>query len=214
MSIADRTLADQLRDGILSGEFPPSSRLVELQLAERYDVSRAAVRAAIAELDKEGLVEREANRGATVRNVSLAEAIQVTQVRNAVESLIAAQAATVATADEGAELLAIVQQMRDAISRGDHLGYSELNGRFHRRIREISRHTVAAEVVENLRNRAARHNFRLALVPGRPDESVLQHATIAEAVAAGDAAAADAAMHAHLDSVIDVLRRWGSVIGS
>lgn len=214
MSVADRTLAGQLRDGILSGEFPPSSRLVELRLAERYDVSRAAVRDAIAELDKEGLVEREANRGATVRNVSLAEAIQITQVRTAVESLIAAQAATVASADEGAELLAIVQQMRDEIPRGDHVGYSELNGLFHRRIREISRHTVAAEVVENLRNRAARHNFRLALVPGRPDESVMQHAALAEAIAAGDAAAADAAMRAHLDSVVDVLRRWGSVIGS
>jgi DNA-binding FadR family transcriptional regulator len=68
-------------------------------------------------------------------------------------------------------------------------------------------------MVENLRNRAARHAFRLALLPGRPNESIVQHSAIAEAIAAGDAAAADAAMRAHLYSVVHVLRRWGGVIG-
>jgi DNA-binding GntR family transcriptional regulator len=201
-------LVDRLREGILTGEFPPASRLVELQLAERFAVSRASVRAAIAELDKEGLVDREANRGATVRSVSLAEAIQITEVRTAVESLIAARAATDATPDERAELLGIVDQMRAAVEADQAKTYSELNATFHRRIREISGHTVGAEVVENLRNRAAAHDFRLALVPGRPRDSVQQHAAIAEAIAGGDAPGADAAMRAHLHSVMGVLKRW------
>lgn len=206
--LPERSLADVLRDGILAGEYLPGSRLVELALAERYRVSRAAVRAAIAELDKEGLVQREANRGATVRHVSLAEAIEITEVRTAVESLIAARAAQVASVAERAELLAIVEQMHAAVAAAEHGGYSELNGVFHRRIREIARHEVAAEVVENLRNRAARHEFRLALMPGRPNDSVVQHASIAQAIAAGDSAGAEAAMRAHLHSVMHVLRRW------
>ena len=60
-------IADRLRDDILQGDFPPGERLIELQLTERYGVGRAAIRAARVELDAAGLVQREANRGATVR---------------------------------------------------------------------------------------------------------------------------------------------------
>ena len=60
----------------------------------------------------------------------------------------------------------------------------------------------------NLRNRAAHHQFRLALVPGRAAESLAQHRAIVEAVTSGDGPAAEAAMRAHLASVIDVLRQW------
>ncbi|MGH9191388.1 MAG: GntR family transcriptional regulator, partial [Acidimicrobiales bacterium] len=53
-------VADRLRDDILKGAFPPGERLIELQLTERYGVGRAAIRAALVELDAEGLVQREA----------------------------------------------------------------------------------------------------------------------------------------------------------
>ena len=73
----------------------------------------------------------------------------------------------------------------------------------------MSRHTIAADLVTNLRNRAAHHQYRLSLMPGRPSESVGQHAAIADAIAAGDPSAAAAAMDTHLGSVVEVLRRWG-----
>ena len=68
-----RTIAnitDDLRSDILAGVFPPGDRLVELQLSERYAVGRASVRSALVELATEGLVDRAANRGATVRRIS------------------------------------------------------------------------------------------------------------------------------------------------
>ena len=76
-----------------SGTFPPGERLIELQLTERYGVGRAAIRAALVELDAEGLVQREANRGAAVRRISVAEAIEITQARAVLEGLIARLAA-------------------------------------------------------------------------------------------------------------------------
>jgi DNA-binding FadR family transcriptional regulator len=45
-------------------------------------------------------------------------------------------------------------------------------------------------------------------MPGRPAESLGQHEAIVDAVVAGDAEAAEAAMNAHLRSVMDLLRRW------
>jgi DNA-binding GntR family transcriptional regulator len=201
-------VADRLRADILSGSLLPGERLVELNLAQRYDVGRAAVRAALVELDGEGLVQREANRGATVRRVSLTEAIEITEARGVLEGLIARLAAERASDDERAELAAIIADMETAVSGGEAGSYSELNRRFHRRLREIARHEVSQELVDNLRNRAVHHQYRLSMVPGRSTESLEQHRAVADAVIAGDPAAAEAAMRAHLDSVAAVLRHW------
>jgi len=205
------TTTDVLRAHVLDGTLAPGSRLVELQLADRYAVSRAAVRAAIGELAKEGLVDRQANRGATVRQVALDEAIQIAEVRNLLESFLAARAAVMATSAERAELSSIVGKMGDAVGDDELARYSELNRLLHRRLREIARHAVASELVDNLRNRAAHHEFRLALIPGRAAESLPQHAAIVDAVVVADAPRAERAMRDHLDSVATVLRQWAEV---
>ena len=86
-------VSELLRNDIVTGQFPPGERLTELQLTERYGVGRAAVRAAIVELSTEGLVEHETNRGATVRRVSLASAIEIAEARSVLEGLLARRAA-------------------------------------------------------------------------------------------------------------------------
>lgn len=206
-----RTIAnitDDLRSDILAGVFPPGDRLVELHLSERYSVGRASVRSALVELATEGLVDRAANRGATVRRIGIVEAIQITEARAALESLIARHAARHATAADCAELECLVDRMRLAVAANDASTYSGLNSTLHRRLREISRHAVADSLVENLRNRSAHHQYRLASMPGRSAESVEQHASIVAAVVAHDEAAAANAMHDHLVSVIDALEHW------
>lgn len=207
------TITDTLRQDILKGRFEPGDRLLEVQLADDYAVGRAAIRSALVELTSEGLVEREANRGATVRRISVSEAIQITQARAALEGLIAAQAAANAGPDEHAELRQIITDMEAAAGDAQGQIYSDLNGLLHRRLREMSGHEVASQLVANLRDRAAHHQYRLALMPGRPNESLGQHRAIVEAVCAGDEAAALQAMQDHLSSVIEVLSRWGDAPG-
>jgi DNA-binding GntR family transcriptional regulator len=210
-----RTIAnitDDLRSDILAGVFPPGDRLVELHLSERYSVGRASVRSALVELTTEGLVERAANRGATVRRISIAEAIQITEARAALESLVARHAARQATTTECTELVTIVARMRTAVADDDAPTYSRLNSTLHRRLREISGHTVADSLVANLRNRSAHHQYQLASMPGRSAESVEQHASIVAAVVTHDEEAAASAMHDHLMSVIDALSRWSEPV--
>ena len=201
-------VSDQLRSDILSGDFPPGERLIELQLTERYRVGRAAIRAAIVELSAEGLVVHETNRGATVRRVPIEEAIEIAEAREVLEGLLARRAAERAGDGERAELSQIVADMRAAVSSNRQADYSELNRVLHRRIREISGHSTASELVANLRNRGAHHQFRLATMPGRSSDSLVQHAAIVEAIVAGDAEGAAEAMRMHLRSVRDVLVSW------
>ena len=201
-------VTSRLRDDILDGTFPPGERLIELQLTERYGVGRAAIRAALVELDAEGLVQREANRGATVRRISVAEAVEITEARAVLEGLIARLAAERATDADRAELRSLIDEMTAAVERDATLAYSKLNRALHGAVRRTARHRVADDLVANLRNRAAHHQFRLAGVPGRAAVSLGQHTAIVDAVVAGDGPAAEVAMRDHLASVVDVLRQW------
>lgn len=203
------SVLDGIREAILSGEFVPNQRLVEADLSERFAASRAAVRTALLELAHEGLVERMQNRGARVRAVSLAEAIEICEVRMALEGLCAAKAAERITEAEGAELAGIGALMRSAVGAGDVLGYSRLNERLHLRVREISAQRTAAAVLERLRAQSVRHQFKLAMQPGRPAVSLPEHIAIIEAIRTRDPRAAELAAHAHLRSVIRALADAG-----
>lgn len=205
---AQATLTERLRSDILEGAFVPGERLPEIALSDRYAVGRGAVRGALIELRAEGLVDIEANRGAMVRRIGLDEAIEIAEARRVLEALIAAKAAQ-SHDRAGKDLLRrIVEEMRQAVARNDNARYSELNRDLHIRICEVSGHRVGVDVVSNLRNRAAHHQYRLAVMPGRAEESLAQHAAIVDAIVSGDDAGAGKAMERHLDSVIEVLNRW------
>jgi DNA-binding GntR family transcriptional regulator len=198
---------DQLRAAILAGDFAPGQRLVEADLSELLAASRATVRAALVELSHEGLVERIANRGARVRTISIEEAVAITEVRMVVEGLCAAKAAERVTDAEILELRELGRSMQAAVTGGDVLGYSRLNEQLHDRVREISAQPVAGEVLTRLCAQNVRHQFRLALRPGRPQHSLPEHLSIIDEICARSPEAAERAARRHVLSVINALRR-------
>jgi DNA-binding GntR family transcriptional regulator len=205
--MGDVALLDALRAAIGDGEFAAGQRLVEVDLCERFGGSRFAVRAAIPVLASEGLVELQRHRGARVRVIPLAEAIEITEVRRLLEGLTAARAAQRVTRSQAADLAQIIEEMRDAVSAAELLRYSEANARLHGLITAIAAHGTATGILGRLRAQMVRHQFALSLAPGRPAVSLAQHERIAAAIAARDPAAAEAAMRDHITSVIGALSR-------
>ncbi|MFD4600500.1 GntR family transcriptional regulator [Streptomyces sp. NPDC058464] len=200
-------VVEVIRAAIVRGDYVPDQRLVEVDLAERFSASRGAVRSALLQLGNEGLVERIPNRGARVRAVPLAEAIEITEVRMVVEGLCAAKAAQRVTDAEIAELREIRAGMIGAVEAGEVMVYSRLNNRLHRRLMELSGQATAEGVLERLRGQSVRHQFRLALQPGRPAVSLPEHLAIIDAVCGRDPVAAEQAARGHLGSVIHALRK-------
>ena len=195
-----------LRQTITAGDMAPGQRLVEAELAETLGVTRASVRAALIELTAQGLVERIPNRGARVRVVTVDEAVAITECRMVLEGLCAAKAAELATDGQIEQLVELGERMRGAVADAEPLKYSALNQELHRMVREISRQSVASDLLHRLNAQIVRHQFQLALRSGRPQVSVGEHVAIVEAIAGRDPAAAEAAARAHLRSVIDALR--------
>jgi DNA-binding GntR family transcriptional regulator len=196
-------VVEEVRAAILQGEYAPNQRLIETDLCERFSTSRFIARAALQELSAQGLVEFQRNRGARVRDISLDEAIEITQVRKLLEGLQAARAAERISKTEAASLRGIVKDMRAAVSAAEPLRYSDLNARLHAAIRDIAAHQTSARLLRQLRDQTVRHSFSLSLVPGRALVSLPQHEAIVAAVTARDPGAAEQAMHEHLQSVIN-----------
>jgi len=195
-------LAGRIRQMILAGELVPNQRLVESDLSQEFGASRPAIREALSELAGEGLVERIANRGARVRAVGFEEAIEIAEARRALESLCAGKAAEVVTDDEIAELGAIGEAMREAVETSDRERYAAKNRELHDRVHQISGQQTALALIHRLRGQNVRQQFRLAQKPGRPNVSIGEHLAIIDAICSRDRHAAEAAMAAHLDSVI------------
>lgn len=202
---SDDQVTEALRLDIVGGTYSPRERLPEVELASRYGVSRASVRTALMELEREGLVERRPNRGAHVRAISLEEAIEITEVRMVLEGLCAAKAAELATPADRKAVQGIMTDMKAAVKTGDSVRYAQLNRALHAKIREIARQSTAERIISLLRNQFVQHQFRLSMIPGRPEVSVHEHERIAKAIIAGDPDEAEEAMRAHLRSVKDMV---------
>jgi len=195
-----------LRDAIVDSRFQPNERLVEADLARQFGAGRTAIRAALVRLEQEGLVERQPNRGARVRLVSDREALEIEEVRVALEQLLARHAATRVTRGNTAALRRILDDMTARVEAGDPLGYSELNAQFHEMIWAIADQDVAATLVANLKSQSIRFQYRTILQPGRPDRSLREHRLIVEALASGDPDTSEAAMREHLSRVVETLK--------
>jgi DNA-binding GntR family transcriptional regulator len=110
-------VTEALRAAIIAGEYAPKQRLVEIDLCERFGTSRFILRSALQELAAQGLVEFQRNRGARVREVSLTEAIEITEVRILLEGLLAARAAARVTRPDIVMLRKLTKDMHIAVEK-------------------------------------------------------------------------------------------------
>jgi DNA-binding GntR family transcriptional regulator len=207
LDVAPLRAEDRLRDAIVSGRLQPNERLVESDLARSLGVSRTLIRAALVRLEHEGLVEHERHRGARVRLVSQAEAVEILEARAVLEGLAARLAAHRATPSDVDDLKGILADMERLREQHDLLAVSDLNAQLHRRLLEISGHETAARLIGALNSQMVRFQYRTILLPGRSARSFAEHAEIIAAVGAGNGERAEAAMRTHLSSVAEALRR-------
>jgi DNA-binding GntR family transcriptional regulator len=138
--------------------------------------------------------------------IDIDEAVRLMEVRMVVEGLCAAKAAENATPADIDELQRIAAAMTEAVRAGESVVYSDLNARLHESVRRIADQHVATDVLLGLQARNVRHQFRLAMRPGRPQVSLPEHLALIEEICAKDSAAAERAARRHVASVIEAMR--------
>jgi phosphonate utilization transcriptional regulator len=116
---------------ILSGELAVGRRINESDLALRFGMSRGPIREALRALEESRLVRSEKNRGVFVREVSVAEADEIYDVREALDQLIGQRVAERATPEQFRAMQAVVAEMDEATGMQDIKRYHGLNLKFH-----------------------------------------------------------------------------------
>jgi DNA-binding GntR family transcriptional regulator len=207
MALTDDECYVRLREAIMKEVLLPNERLIEMELAQSLGAGRAAIRTALARLEQEGLVQRERYRGARVRLISEAEAIEILEVRAALESLAIRYAALNATPEDNDILWTLLAEQRHCIDEGDLLRSSEVNAQLHQTLLQMSHHATASRLLDMLKPQNVRFQYRTILVPGRPERSHQEHSAIVEAVTSHDPDRAEAAMRLHLSRVAEALRQ-------
>jgi DNA-binding GntR family transcriptional regulator len=133
-----RQVADQLFDAIVRGEFRPGERLVEWRLARAFGVAQSTLRESLMELEHKGLVVRKPGHGTFVTKLTLREIEDIYAVRIRLEPYAASLACQRMTEQDHARLRSLVDEIAAACERGDAIGVSNADARFHRLIWELS----------------------------------------------------------------------------
>ena len=211
-ALSRSVLADQVKErlleGILSGDYPPDSRIVETQVARELGTSQAPVREALRGLEALGVVEIAPFRGARVRRPSKREIIEAYAVRFALEGL-AAQLAVPRMAEEDlADLTALFDEMESAADADDGHRVAEADARFHGRIVELADNATLAKVWRSLEPFS--RTYLTLVAPGAdPRWSADLHGPVLAALRQRDAAAVVEALRRHFEEVSEnMARRW------
>jgi DNA-binding GntR family transcriptional regulator len=203
--LPDRSVADavagRLRDAITTGDYAPGDRLVERTLAGQLAVSHIPIREALTRLQDEGLVVRLPRRGARVAELSPTLLEEISSVRAVLEGLVARRVQQRWTASAEAELRGVVSEMAAAADRADVTALLALDRRFHERLWQLAEHSILLEVVAQLRGRIARF-LAAATRLLEPDDlraHAESHRRLVDALAGGDARAAQRVMRRHVE---------------
>jgi DNA-binding GntR family transcriptional regulator len=198
-------IADWVRDRIRRGRFVPGQRLVEVDIIRGTGASRSRVREALQRLEGEGLVTIEEFRGASVRTASLEEVRQIYRARVALEGISAADFARHASAEDRQRLRELHVGLEACVSGNAPERFGRLNGEWHSLIVSGSGNAVIGDVLQRLNVPIHRLLFESFYNADRLRTAIDDHRAIIEAIEAGDAPRAEAAMRRHIEDGFETL---------
>lgn len=194
----------QLREQILAGALEPGTRLRQVELAERFEISQTPVREALARLASEGLVVLRPRRGAEVVALTPRQIEETYELRALIEPYAAQRTAELASDEHVAAIRELAEVPSDASPRD----LFERNRRFHRSLCEGADNSRLLQVIDMLWSSVtAVRMFEAYAGDGREEVRVMadEHRAIAQAIADRDGARAADLVRRHIDAARDEL---------
>lgn len=191
-------IAAALEQLIFDGTLADGLRLDEVQLAERFDVSRTPVREAFQRLAQSGMVEAIPRRGVFVRQPGPVELMEMFEVMAELEAVCARLAASRITDAALASLHETNARCDAAVEARDSDGYYRENEKFHATLYRQSGNTFLEQECLRLHKRLQPFRRMQLRFRGRLRQSMGEHEAIVAALEAGDGEAAAAAIRSHV----------------
>lgn len=200
LSVADLAY-DRIRSLVLSGEIEPGARLGQVELAERFGISRTPVREALRRLAGESLVDFHSQRGFRVAELGLDAVMRRLEVRAIVEPGIARLAAERRTEEDVKQLHASIEREQRARSG---IAAHDASRDFHMALAHAARNEDLVRILESLWlvEVGRRLLSRRAAVSDWQSDDAIEHREIAAAVEESRAEDAERLMAQHVRSAM------------
>jgi len=202
----DQDLDSAIRDALLEASVAGERPLTEQSLAKRFGVSRTPVREVLAQLEKDGAIERKQRKGIVLRRPSPKEIVELYELRAVLEAYAAGQAARRATREDVNYLAANAERFAQCRKRGDFQGCEEINVQFHDKIIAMAGNDLLQGMVA--RFNIIRQAFRITrglVWDEREFNTPYPHQDLVELIRNGDTDACEAFMQAHILRAKDIL---------
>jgi DNA-binding GntR family transcriptional regulator len=196
------TVLDHLRAAIHDGRYLPGERLVEQNLAEVFDVSRGPIRDALRDLEREGLVTSETNRGTFVARLKYEDLQEIYSLRTTLDQLAMELACQNADGENLQEMETVIERMETSVNEGlSERDAVELDLQFHDAVYRASDHSRLCFFWETLRPQIKVLLLeRVTEVPDYADIIVPFHKRLLDVISDRDEQRARELMSAHSQS--------------
>lgn len=195
----------ELKHKILTGEIASKTRLMEIDLAEKMNVSRTPIREAIRELASDGLVTIEPRHGAYVSRISIKDLLDVFEVREDLEGLAAALAAQRISAEEKAELNRLARYYELVVEKNSKQEIVEYDEKFHKFIVRCSGNDTLIHMVNQVQELSLRFRYLYYDDFTRYEKMPSEHKAIKDAILDGDAVRAREEADRHVKELKEFL---------
>lgn len=196
VSLADQ-IFDKLENDIIVGNYPRGEILTELKLVEQLGVSRTPIRDALRRLEQERLIA-DTGKGSLVLGITDDDLLDIMNIRERIEGLVAFYAAKNITPEGAAELKHLTDLQDFYFSKHDAEHLRQVDDEFHDTICRLSNRTVISDTLTPLHRKTRRYR-RIAMDDwDRTTQTTKEHYAIYQAIVAGDAPLAKKLMKEHI----------------
>ena len=195
-SLADQVF-DKLENDIIQGVYPKGEVLTELRLVEQLGVSRTPIRDALRRLEQERLIA-DTGKGSLVLGITDDDLLDIMNIRERIEGLVAYYAAKNITPEGVAELKHLTDLQDFYYTKHDADRLRQVDDEFHDAICRLSQRTVISDTLTPLHRKTRRYR-RIAMDDwDRTTQTTKEHYAIYQAIVAGDADLAKKLMKEHI----------------
>jgi DNA-binding GntR family transcriptional regulator len=188
----------KLRQAIEAGELKPGQRLMEVELAERLEMSRTPVRDALRRLESEGMLTVEPRNGLVVASISRHAMLELYVMREVLEGTAARLCARNASDLE-------IMELQELVTREKHLhanleALARHNRLFHEAVHRGAHNRYLEKSLSAVNDSMWLLGKSQMLLPERAKLAVRQHAELFAAIKGRDADAAEEIARRHVES--------------
>ena len=187
-----------LRQAIITGEFAPGERLMEISLANRLGVSRTPVREAIRKLELEGLVIMIPRKGAQVARITEKNLRDVIEIRTVLEEFAAVLACERIDHSGLHDLRQAHEDFIRSVENGDILDIVDKDETFHDTIFRATNNDRLISIINNLREQFYRYRMEYVKDIRQRSNLVEEHRELLDAISSRDSIKAKELMKTHL----------------